>query len=77
MPTQNSNVPFIDEKLLQQYLSMISYIQGDQLSNLMSQFGVIKNLINRKEFALKDHHVLAFHQKFKSLCIHRKNLIFT
>ena len=43
----------------------------------MSQFGVIKNLINRKEFALKDHHVLSIHQKFKSLCVHRKNLIFT
>ena len=56
---------------------MINYVQGDQISNLMSQFGVIKNLINRKEFALKDHHVLAIHQKFKSLCVHRKNLIFT
>lgn len=69
-------LPNIDDGLLQQYLDQIDINRFLQDDNLLIQFQVIKNLINRKAFSLNDRQIRIIHQKYKNFCIHRKNALF-
>jgi len=63
----------LDENLFHQYLDQIDGKLGD---DLYEQFNVIKNLINRPEFFLNDRQTLVLHQKFKNMCVKRKQFVY-
>jgi hypothetical protein len=46
------------------------------IDDIYEQFNVIKNLINRPEFFLDDRQTQLIHQKFKGMCLRRKQFVY-
>lgn len=61
----------MDDNLLNQYLDQIDFSE-----DMLEQFNVIKNLINRPEFFLNDKQTLHIHQRFKNMCVKRKQFVY-
>ena len=54
-------LPIIDDSLLNQYLDQININRFLLDDNLLTQFQVLKNLINRKAFSLNDRQIRIIH----------------
>ena len=58
-----------------QNLDQININHYNTDANIMNQFHVLKNLINRRQFSLTDKQIKMIHLKFQNFSIHRKSIM--
>ncbi len=66
----------IDDSLLNRYLDQISMSRSTTDNNIITQFQIIKNLINRKSYCLNDKQMKLIHMKYLNMYHHRRNAVF-